>query len=81
MYLFTSSRKDNINKGKKTHNSPTEGILHSVAGDYRNGDYLKNPILKIGDFSANMCRMNMIFNFLNSISFQLSLECFFIIFG
>ena len=48
---------------------------------YHDVGYLKNPILKICDFSANMYHMNMIFRFLESLLLGLSLECFLIIFG
>ena len=48
---------------------------------YHDVGYLKDPILKICDFSANMYHMNMIFRFLDSLLLGLSLECFLIIFG
>ena len=50
-------------------------------GMYHDVGYLKDPILKICDFSANMYHMNMIFRFLESLLLGLSLECFLIIFG
>ena len=48
---------------------------------YHDVGYLKDPILKICDFSANMYHMNMVFRFLESLLLGLSLECFLIIFG
>ena len=48
---------------------------------YHDVGYLKNPILKICDFSANMYHMKINFRFLESLLLGLSLKCFFIIFG
>ena len=43
--------------------------------------YLKDPIMRNCDFSANMYHMNMVFHFLESLLLGLSLECFLTIFG